>query len=325
MEGKTILQTDSIKKFEEALGGFLVNGNIDTLNWFLDTDSKYNSNLLELNSIVDSLGNLLGETANQDENIFNQILTKYGKKHGEKIKKMFSALINIENHEQATTLLKIFSEKHKEWPNEITKELEKKLLKTARELDYPQNSQMLETIILIASGTVYNQLKPIAEKILPWITDGDINKAKEGTRLLGLINEKASPIEPFGVQGAIDRTPKLLEENNVDFATMLLKYIFNNSKQLSPTQFMQTANIIKNQLVKEKPEALRNVGFNFVPQIIEQGRRYNILKQVLELAKTAKEPNTQNRCKELLRNFKKKLTSEEKDEAKSIFEDTLFD
>jgi len=320
-----MLDSKNIEKFEESLGNFLENGNNEILTWFLDIDAKYNSSLLDSEIIRTKLANSLSILGNQDDKIFEKIINSASEKNLKKIGNMLADLINVANPQQSTTFLKVFQQKRAELPNEINNPIEDKLNKTVMQLDYPDNISMLETVIMMASGTVYDRLKPLAEKINSWLTRGDINQAKEAIRLLELINNKATPIEPFGIQEAINRAETLLEENNVEFSVILLEFILKDHEHLSPKFVKQVAELIRVQLTVEKSEPIRNVGFKFASNLIEKGKRYGILEQVLDLAKSAKEPDTQQQCKNLLINYKQKLSSDEKEEAVSLFGENVFD
>lgn len=318
-----MIRPEARMQLEEALAKFLEAGGMDQVKWFVNVDISHKTNLLSSESIVNKLWSAFVRNGPHDSEIFRYLASAPAETRG-LIGSLFSSLINTKDPNQYKTLLEIFLEKHKEWPAEIVASLQEAFVKTSVEIAFPHNAQLLEAALASLTDSSYTQLESIATRIIPWITEDKVKHRSEGIKLLTLINDKLDRKKPFALQECIDKAKELLAANN-ESARSLLDYIFGYLDRLTSEQIKQVKELISEQITVNKPNQIKLLALDLVPRLIADLDKREVLIQILELAKVVQEGDIKERCKNVLKEYKKYLSSAQEKETKALFGETVFE
>jgi hypothetical protein len=309
------------QKLEQSLANFLETGDVSLLNWFIDMNNKYKSDLLNSEILITKFWSAFVRIGPHDVNIFNYLAT-VSPNIRITVSRLFSSLIETKDQNTYSTLLKIFEEKYKEWPSEIVTNIQNSCINAGLEIGPPNDTELLRVGLNTIRFLSDNQIAQISNTIVPRIASGDANIRNNVLQLLSLIKEKTNN-EPIAIQECIDMAKQLLDANDQN-AKFVLDYLFSYKDRINLTQINQIIALIQEQLSTSKPNPINSLGLDFAPQLIHNYNRHEILKDVIEFAKVVQEPTTKELCKQILVQFYRNLSTPQEKESKKLFGEDIF-
>lgn len=309
------------QKLEQSLANFLETGDISLLNWFMGVDNKCKSDLLASEVLITKFWNAFVRIGPHDADIFNYLATASPNTRIT-VSRLFSSLIETKNQNMYSTLLKIFEEKYKEWSSEIVTNIQSSCINTGLEIGSPNDTELLRVGLNTIRILPNDQIAQISNVMVPRIASGDANVRNNALQLLSLIKEKTNN-EPIAIQECIDMARQLLDANDQN-AKFVLDYLFGYKDRLNLKQINQIIVLIQQQLSTSKPNSINSLGLDFVPQVIDNYNREEILKDLIEFVKVIQEPTTKELCIQILVKFYRNLSSKQAEEIKKLFGDDIF-
>ncbi|MFY9301272.1 MAG: hypothetical protein WAO91_08805 [Candidatus Nitrosotenuis sp.] len=310
--------------FENSIMSFLESCGPPILNWLLDIDEKYQSNLLSSENILKKFWDVFVRNGPHSDRIFQYLATKTPKQLSQIIIELFSDLISTKDQTKYSTLLKTFSENYSSWPNDLVTHIQDICLKVANDMNFPDNSLLYQTVLATLEKLSDEQFSTISKIVLQNITNENPIVRNNTIEFLETINKKRILEEPFGIKECFEHVETLLNNNDVNVKP-LLDYVFRHLNNLTDKQQTKLTNLIKEQLDLNKPNPMRLLSLEFISTLVTEINRKNILNSVIELARVAQENDTKEKCKKILKELRKHLTSTKENEVKEIFPDIGFD
>lgn len=319
----TTINPDLMVKFEEALGIFLENGNVEVLNWFVNMEDSYKSNLLHSPEIVKKLWTSSVRNGLNNSSVIQYLATACPKENYDLLVELFSAPIKTKDPNQYSTLLEIFIQKRNEWVTEISNKILNEFIKTALEMGMPNGTQLLDKILNSFPNLSENYLPLISTQASSWVSSNDPNARNAAIQILKLVNQKSQRKILVASQNILDQISILLSANDPTVKN-LIEYIISAPKELSAKQENQLIEIMTVNLTSTKPVPILELLLDFSPKIIETLNRYQLLYGIVELSKTVTDENIRNRCFAIIRSNKGLLTTKDEDKIREFFGKDFF-
>ncbi len=312
-----------VLKLSKPLAEFLRSNGPDILKWFMEKDTEYKTKLIESEEVLDAFWESFQKNGPHDKEIFSYLINETSKEQREKVIELLSSLILSKDKNQYSTLLSMFIENKDDLPKKMVKTFQEDLLEISPDIPYPDNIELLEGLAKSYGKYDSSELESITTKILPLISDNNVQIVTDVYRVINTINDKLNRFgNQIGVNESINRTKELFEANNANLQPHL-DFLSLNSAKFTFDQKNEIIEMFKNQIKLEKPNNIRLFALKFILKLDAYDRK-PLLKEVIELAKKAPEPDTKNMCKEILISSKPQLLTSQEKIVKSIFGDEVF-
>jgi len=319
-----MINSNSITKFKESLANFIESGDNELLKWFIDLDKESKSNLLNSDIFLIKFWNAFVRNGLQNVDIFNYLAASSSHDSRNQIGRLFSSLIETKQQNQYSTLLTLFIEKYSEWPVEIVKPIQNACISIALQIGAPHDVELFNAVLFTNYDISNEQLQQISTLMIPRLTNPDTKTRENALGLLKIINEKFDTGDSVIIKSCIENAKKLLDANDVNCRN-LIDYVLSSPNKIPAKQIEHLIEIMKKNLLATKPPQILLLLLDYVPKIIMELNRHEVLYATLDLAKTSQDDNVKNKCFDILRSNKKLLNFKDEEKITKVFGEDFFE
>lgn len=313
-----------IAKFHESLANFVESGSDDILTWFIELDKEHKSNLLHSEVFLTKFWTAFARNGANITDIFKFLVDSSSKDTKNQVGKFFSTLFETKDHNKYSTLLTLFVENYSNWPLEIVTPIRNACLTIGLQIGHPHDVELLNTAFL--TGELSDeQLQQISNLLIPRLSNPDSGVRDNALNLLGVVSQKSDKVQSIVFQDCVKHASELLAANNTNAKSLLDFLTSYPEKKLNLSKIDQIIGLIQDQLKPEKPQPIALLALEFVPKVIDNFNRGDILRTMLEFIQTVSDDVVKERCRVILVQYENRLGTTGLNKVKKVFGDDVFD
>ncbi len=312
---------DTKTHLEHAIITYLDKGDHNVLLNFLNKVDSEGHDFLKSKGIAATTIERFMQVGPNNADIVRLLLKNIPYESQQVVAEKFDQLIKSKDPAQYSTLLSTAQELDESFNRDLLDSIKNSCKEIANDEENPERFTFYQHVLRL-NPTYYETGKIIdyAEKL---IDDDEQESQDRGLELLNFINSVTNKSEPPGVEKAIDKSIKLIN-NNPERIIPYLAFIFQYKDKMNYTHKRKLKDLFKEGL---KPETSENILNNIVAYIKQSPESLieDIFDDIIECAEKTPYGNAKEQCRQILVDNKGNLRNRQEESIKKIFGESVLD